>query len=125
MPTRGCSHKPSRTSPARNLRRSFSRYEWVRRVRKVSASPKRVFGALARHVGCGRCRHQRASGRRAERRFSSAEIALAGPRKSYELFANDSRIRHAHVEYRRGGLRERLAAAEELKALVDDPDCAR
>jgi ADP-heptose:LPS heptosyltransferase len=46
-----------------------------------------------------------------------------GPRKNYELFANDPRIHHAQVDYGRGSLRERLAAAEELKALAADPDC--
>jgi ADP-heptose:LPS heptosyltransferase len=100
----------------------ISRYEWVRRVRKVSASPKRVF-VLSRVTLGADVAVTSVLLAAAKQRFSSAEIFLAGPRKNYELFANDSRVRHARVEYGRGGLRERLAAAEELKALVDDPDC--
>jgi ADP-heptose:LPS heptosyltransferase len=58
----------------------------------------------------------------AKERFPDAEIIFAGPRKNYELFAGDPRIQHAPVEYRRGGLRDRLTVWEELKALVDAPD---
>jgi ADP-heptose:LPS heptosyltransferase len=45
---------------------------------------------------------------------------LAGPRKNYELFSGDPGIRHAPVDYRRGNLRERLAAATALKELFRD-----
>jgi ADP-heptose:LPS heptosyltransferase len=99
-----------------------SRYEWVRRVRKVSASPKRVF-VLSRVTLGADVAVTSVLLAAAKKRFNSAEILMAGPRKNYELFANDPRIRHAHIEYGRGGLRERLAAAEKLTALVDDPDC--
>ena len=65
----------------------------------------------------------------AKRRFPQAAIYLAGPRKNWELFAADPRIRHLPVDYRRGTLRERLASVPELReaaaapgSIVVDPD---
>jgi ADP-heptose:LPS heptosyltransferase len=55
-------------------------------------------------------------------RFPSAEIVFVGPRKNYELFAGDPRIRHAEIGYVRGGLRQRLAVWSELKQLFAAPD---
>jgi ADP-heptose:LPS heptosyltransferase len=57
----------------------------------------------------------------AKRRFPHAEIVLVGPKKNYELFAADARLHHAPVEYRRGGLRERLAVWDELQDVLCDP----
>ncbi len=59
----------------------------------------------------------------AKRRFPVAEIYLVGPRKNWELFAADPRILHVPVNYRRGTLRERLAAGAELRAAFAEPDC--
>ena len=39
----------------------------------------------------------------AKQRFADAEIVFVGPRKNYELFAGDPRVRHAEVRYVRGG----------------------
>jgi ADP-heptose:LPS heptosyltransferase len=66
----------------------------------------------------------------AKRRFPEAAIYLVGPRKNWELFAADPRILHLPMTYRRGTLRERLAAGPELRAalagvpdsIVIDPD---
>ena len=66
----------------------------------------------------------------AKRRFPEAAIYLVGPRKNWEMFAADPRIRHLPVNYRRGTLRERLASGAELRAalagapdsIVIDPD---
>jgi ADP-heptose:LPS heptosyltransferase len=99
-----------------------SRYEWVRRPRKLTADPKRVF-VLSRITLGADVAVTSVLLAAAKQRFSGAEIVLVGPRKNYELFANDPRIHHAQVDYGRGSLRERLAAAEELKALAADPDC--
>jgi ADP-heptose:LPS heptosyltransferase len=99
-----------------------SRYEWVRRPRKVSSTPKQVL-VLSRVTLGADVAVTSVLLAAAKRRFKNARIALAGPRKNYELFANDPRIDHARVDYGKGGLRERLAAAEELKALAADPDC--
>jgi ADP-heptose:LPS heptosyltransferase len=98
-----------------------SRYEWVRRPRKVTANPKRVF-VLSRITLGADVAVTSVLLAAAKQRFKRAKIMLAGPQKNYELFANDKRIHHARVDYGRGSLRERLAAAEELKALAADPD---
>jgi ADP-heptose:LPS heptosyltransferase len=58
----------------------------------------------------------------AKRRFPDAAIYLAGPRKNWELFAADPRIRHLPVNYRRGTLRDRLAAVPELREALAAPD---
>jgi ADP-heptose:LPS heptosyltransferase len=100
-----------------------SRYEWVRRVRRVTTHPKRVF-VLSRVTLGADVAVTSVLLSAAKQRFRRARITLAGPRKNYELFANDSRIHHAPIEYRRGGLHERLAALEELKALFGaDREC--
>jgi ADP-heptose:LPS heptosyltransferase len=99
-----------------------SRYESVRRPRKLTAEPKRIF-VLSRITLGADVAVTSVLLAAAKQRFSRAEIALAGPQKNYELFASDPRIRHAPIDYGRGSLRQRLAAAEELKALVAGPDC--
>lgn len=63
----------------------------------------------------------------AKKRFPSAVIWFAGPRKNYELFAADPKIKHLPVDYpRRGSIRERIALAQNLNlpehAVVIDPD---
>lgn len=62
----------------------------------------------------------------AKRRYPQAEIVFAGPRKNYELFEADPRIRHREVSYARGGtLAERLRVSASLwfdDGIVLDPD---
>jgi len=62
----------------------------------------------------------------AKRRYPSAEIVFVGPRKNYELFEADPRIRHRDISYARGGsLRDRLQASAGLwfdDGIVIDPD---
>jgi ADP-heptose:LPS heptosyltransferase len=62
----------------------------------------------------------------AKRRYRSAEIVFVGPRKNYELFEADSRIRHRDIPYARGGsLLDRLNASAALwfdDGIVLDPD---
>lgn len=62
----------------------------------------------------------------AKRRYPEAEIVFVGPRKNYELFEADSRIRHQAALYARSGsLAERLAASARLwfeDGIVLDPD---
>jgi hypothetical protein len=61
-----------------------------------------------------------------KRRYPSAEILFVGPRKSYELFESDARIRHFPAPYARGGsLQDRLLASVALwfaDGIVVDPD---
>ena len=62
----------------------------------------------------------------AKRRYPSAEIVFVGPRKSYELFEADARVRHRPAPYARGGtLVERLRASAALRledGIVIDSD---
>lgn len=62
----------------------------------------------------------------AKQRYPDAEIILVGPRKSYEMFEADPRIRHFPVPYARSGsLIDRLRASASLHfddGIVIDPD---
>ena len=62
----------------------------------------------------------------AKRRYPSAEIIFVGPRKSYELFEADPRIKHLPAPYARSGaLKDRLQASASLwleDGIVIDPD---
>lgn len=62
----------------------------------------------------------------AMRRYPDAEIVFAGPRKCFELFEADPRIRHFEAPYARSGaLVERLRASAALwfdDGIVIDPD---
>jgi len=62
----------------------------------------------------------------AKQRYPGAKIVFVGPRKSYELFEADPRIRHLPAPYERGGsLRDRLNASAALcfkDGIVIDPD---
>jgi len=62
----------------------------------------------------------------AKRRYPDAEIVFVGPRKSYELFEADARVRHRPASYARGGtLVERLRASGALRledGIVIDSD---
>jgi hypothetical protein len=58
-----------------------------------------------------------------KQRFPEAEICLVGPGKNAELFSQDPRIVPIPITYERSGtLRERLAAAFELRGLVEQAD---
>jgi hypothetical protein len=62
----------------------------------------------------------------AKRRYPDAEILFVGPRKSYEMFEADPRIRHLPAPYARSGaLIDRLRASASLHfddGIVIDPD---
>jgi ADP-heptose:LPS heptosyltransferase len=62
----------------------------------------------------------------AKRRYPDAEIVFVGPRKSYEMFEADPRVRHLEAPYARSGsLAERLRASAALwfeDGIVIDPD---
>jgi ADP-heptose:LPS heptosyltransferase len=62
----------------------------------------------------------------AKQRYPDAEIVFVGPRKSYEMFEADPRIRHLPAPYvRTGALIERLRASASLwldDGIVIDPD---
>lgn len=62
----------------------------------------------------------------AKRRYPDAEVVLVGPRKSYELFEADPRIKHLSAPYARSGaLQDRLQVSASLwmrDGIVIDPD---
>ena len=97
-----------------------ARYERVRRVRAVEGKPHRVF-VLSRVTLGADIAVTSVLLAAAKRRFPHADLIFAAPRKNYELFAADPHIHHAPVEYRRGGLRERLALWDDLQILLSDP----
>jgi ADP-heptose:LPS heptosyltransferase len=98
-----------------------ARYERVRRVRPVESNPLRVV-VLSRVTLGADVAVTSVLMAAAKSRFPEASVVFAGPRKNYELFAGDPRVAHMPVEYRRGGLRERLAVWDELKTQLADAD---
>ncbi len=62
----------------------------------------------------------------AKKRYPDAKILFVGPRKNFELFEADARVRHFPTPYpRSSSLRDRLAASAALwipEGLVIDPD---
>ncbi len=108
--------------PTQNAAALVSRYERVRRPRRASGNPRRVF-VLSRVTLGADVAVTSVLMAAARRRFPKAELVFVGPRKNYELFAGDPSIRHAAVDYRRGNLRERLATADALKQIFLDRDC--
>lgn len=107
--------------PASDVMSLVARYERVRRPRPVAGKPQRVF-VLSRVTLGADVAVTSVLLAAAQRRFPDAEIVFVGPLKNYELFAGDPRIRHQPLEYRRGSLRERLAAGSDLKRILDQPD---
>jgi len=99
----------------------MARYQRVRRPRPISGEPHRVF-VLSRVTLGADVAVTSVLLAAAKQRFPHAEIVFVGPRKNYELFAGDPRLRHADMAYRRGSLRERLAVWGPLKALLAAPD---
>jgi len=120
--TRLFAQAAAHVDPALDAQALVQRYERVRRPRPVKRDPERVYVLSRVTLGADVAVTSVLLGA-ARRRFPKAELFLAGPRKNYELFAGDDGIRHAPVEYRRGSLRERLAAAAELQELFRDPGC--
>jgi ADP-heptose:LPS heptosyltransferase len=97
------------------------RYRRVRVPRAITGEPRTVF-VLSRVTLGADVAVTSVILDAAKRRFPRADIYLAGPRKNWELFAADPRILHCPVDYRRGALRERLAAGAELRAALARPD---
>jgi ADP-heptose:LPS heptosyltransferase len=105
-----------------------ARYERVRRPRAILGKPRRIF-VLSRVTLGADVAVTSVLMAAAKRRVPHAEVCFVGPRKNYELFAADRQIQHVPIEYRRGGLRDRLAVWSGLEsalsatdAVVVDPD---
>ena len=100
--------------------RLVERYRRVRLPRPVAGEPRCVF-VLSRVTLGADVAVTSVLLDAAKRRFPDAAIYLVGPRKNWELFAADPRIRHRPVAYRRGTLHERLAAGPELREALAEP----
>jgi ADP-heptose:LPS heptosyltransferase len=111
----------ARVRPEERAEALVARYERVRRVRPVDFQPQRVI-VLSRVTLGADVAVTSVLMAAAKHRFPGAAIVFAGPRKNYELFAGDPRVAHAPVEYRRGGLSDRLSVWDDLKALAADSD---
>jgi len=98
-----------------------ARYQRVRRPARRYRGTATRFRAFARYAGADVAVTSVLLDA-AKRRFPSARIVFVGPHKNYELFAGDTRLEHAPVEYQRGSLRGRLAVWSELSALCDAAD---
>ena len=99
----------------------MARYQRIRRPRHATGKPRRVY-VLSRITLGADMAVTSVLLAAAKRRFPRAEIVFVGPRKNYELFAGDPRIRHAPVAYPRGSLADRLSVWDELKALLSGDD---
>jgi len=97
------------------------RYERIRRPRPVTQDPRRVF-VLSRITLGADVAVTSVMLAAAKHRFPNAEVVFVGPSKNHELFAEDPRIVHAPINYRRGSLHQRLQAADELRAILGSPD---
>jgi len=114
---------------AADLRARYDRVRWPRKFQGDARSVETVF-VLSRVTLGADVAVTSVLLDAAKRRFPKARIVIAGSKKSYELFAADSRIAHAPVTYRRAGsLHDRLAPWQELKralasrnSIVIDPD---
>jgi ADP-heptose:LPS heptosyltransferase len=111
----------ARVRPDEAAETLVARYERVRRVRPVDFQPQRV-AVLSRVTLGADVAVTSVLMAAAKLRFPRAAILFAGPYKNYELFAGDPRVAHAPLEYRRGGLRDRLSVWDDLKRLAANPD---
>ena len=97
------------------------RYRRVRRPRAVEGEPRTIF-VLSRITLGADIAVTSVLLDAAKRRFPQARIVFVGPAKNYALFAADSRVAHAAVNYRRGTLADRLEVRHELELLLATPD---
>jgi ADP-heptose:LPS heptosyltransferase len=97
----------------------LARYYRVRFPRPVARDPRRIF-VLSRITLGADIAVTSVLMEAAKRRFPSVPVHFVGPRKNFELFAADPQITHVPLDYRKGTLHERVAAAHELAGIVDD-----
>jgi ADP-heptose:LPS heptosyltransferase len=92
------------------------RYFRVRRLRRVTCEPRRVF-VLSRITLGADIAITRVLVEAAKLRFPQSQIVFVGPHKNFELFADDPRLTHLPVEYRRASFED---SWRKLRDLVDD-----
>ncbi len=104
----------------------LGRYERVRKVRPCKHTDVRTVFVLSRVTLGADVAVTSVLMDAAKRRFPEASIRFVGPRKNYELFAEDPRVLHMPFTYpRSGSLVDRLSRWGEFSApdsIVVDPD---
>jgi ADP-heptose:LPS heptosyltransferase len=112
----------SRAMPEYSADALLLRYRQIRRERRFAGGEVRRVFVLSRVTLGADVAVTSVALAAAKERFPEAEIYLVGPEKNSELFAVDSRINALPVAYMRSSLlMDRLAAASELKTLIDEP----
>ena len=112
---RGCSRRRSHRAGRDHPALLVARYERVRRTAPDRGQAAARVRALARHAG-RRCRGHQRPARRRQAALPERRNRVRRPAQEFELFAAEPHCSHAAVEYRRGGLRERLAVWDELQS---------
>ncbi|MEP6535977.1 MAG: glycosyltransferase family 9 protein [Bryobacteraceae bacterium] len=109
--------------PEFTARSLIQRYQWIRAARTAPENAQNIF-VLSRITLGADVAVTSVIFDALKRRYPAATIHLVGPRKNWELFAADPRIRHYPFTYGRSGtLTERLSAIPYFpEGLVVDPD---
>jgi ADP-heptose:LPS heptosyltransferase len=116
------SHVIAQAFPEYDAASLLLRYNRVRQVRRFPGGEIRRVFVLSRVTLGADIAVTSVALAAAKERFPDAEICLVGPAKNAEMFAGDDSILPIPVTYGRASLlRERLTAALELKAIVDEP----
>ena len=106
-----------------NVEHMVERYDRVRMPRKLDREPAGVF-VLSRVTLGADVAVTSILLDAAKRRFPDVPIWFVGPRKSWELFAADSRLQHLPIAYGRGAaLDDRLSIWPQLRDAVFQPGC--
>jgi hypothetical protein len=99
-----------------------ARYRRIRQPKKLDRTPKNVF-VLSRVTLGADVAVTSVLLDAVKRRFPESQIFFVGPKKSWELFAADARLRHVQMAYGRGSkLDDRLSIWPELREAVCQPD---
>lgn len=112
----------ARRIPELHAEHLVQRYHRIRKPRKIDREPASVF-VLSRVTLGADVAITSVLLDAAKQRFPDSQIWFAGPLKSWELFAADSRLRHLPIAYGRGGtLDNRLSIWPQLRQAVCQPN---
>ncbi len=116
------SHVISRVLPEYNSADLILRYGRIRQVRRFRGGEVRRVFVLSRVTLGADVAVTSLILAAAKQRFPDAEIIFVAPEKNAEMFAADPGVSPVTVMYGRGSsLRDRLAAAAELRVAIDEP----
>jgi ADP-heptose:LPS heptosyltransferase len=116
------SHVIARALPEYSANDLMIRYRRIRQPRRFRGGEVRRVFVLSRVTLGADVAVTSVALAAAKERFPDAEICLVGPEKNAAMFAADPRITSVTVPYGRASLlKDRLLAAAELQATVDEP----